>query len=78
MVLFLTVEHGSAVLSGGGQGKAGAVKLVSIVTDADLKLDAIVHVLEEGGRVERSKQRILSLPHEFLQDSRRKGEFSCF
>lgn len=41
----ITIKHSPAELSGRGQRQAGVVKLVAIVTDADLKLDGIVNVL---------------------------------
>lgn len=44
-----TVKHSSAELRGRGQREAGVVKLVAVVTDADLKLDSIVNVLQERG-----------------------------
>lgn len=47
--LGITIEHGPAELGSGGQRQAGVVKLVTIVTDADLKLDGVVNVLEECG-----------------------------
>lgn len=62
----LTIEHSSAVLRCGRQRQAGVVKPVAIVANADFKLDGVIHILKEGGRVKSSEQRILSLPHEFL------------
>lgn len=41
----VTIEHSPAELGGRGQRQAGVVKLVAIVTDADLKLDGIINVL---------------------------------
>lgn len=41
----ITIKHSPAELGGRGQRQAGVVKLVAIVTDADLKLDGIINVL---------------------------------
>lgn len=40
-----TIKHSPAELGGRCQRQAGVVKLVAIVTDADLKLDGIVNIL---------------------------------
>lgn len=72
-VVLLTIEHGPAVLRGGGQGQAGVVELVAVVADADLKLDGIVHVLQHGGRVEGSKEGVLPPPQVLLQEAQERG-----
>lgn len=63
-----TVKHSPAELGGRGQREAGVVELVSVVTDADLKLDGVVDVLEERGRVKRYEEGELPLPEKFLLD----------
>lgn len=45
----ITIEHSPAELGGRGQRQARVVKLVTIVTDADLKLNGIINVLKECG-----------------------------
>lgn len=72
-LVLLTIEHGPAVLRGGGQGQAGVVKLVAIVANADLELDGIVHVLQHGGRVEGSKEGVLPPPQVLLQEAQERG-----
>ena len=71
----LTVKDRPAVLGGGGQRQAGRVELVTVVPDADLKLDGIINILEHGGRVKGSKQGILA-PPEVLLGTERAAEGS--
>lgn len=52
----LTIKHSTAILGCGGQGLAGGVQLVAIVTDADLKLDWLSWVLYHGCTVEDCAQ----------------------
>lgn len=70
-----TVEHGPTELRGGGQREAGVVELVAVVTDADLKLDRILDVLKERGRVERYEERKLPLPQKLLEDTEERERF---
>lgn len=61
-----TIKHCSAELGGGGQREASVVELVAVVADADLKLNGIIHVLQQRGRVEGHKQGELPLPEKLL------------
>lgn len=65
-----TVKHCSAELRGGGQREAGVVELVAVVADADLKLDGVVDILEQGGGVKCYKERELPLPEKLLEENR--------
>lgn len=69
--MFHTVKHSKAVLSGGRQGLAGGVQLVTIVTDADLELDWLAGLLQHARTVENGAQRELPSPLVFLH-SRKK------
>lgn len=62
----LTIKDRPAVLGGGGQRQAGGVELVAIVPNADLELDGVIDVLQHGGRVEGSKERVLAPPEVLL------------
>lgn len=62
-----TVKHSKAVLGGGRQRLAGGVQLVSIVANADLKLDWLTRLLEHARTVEHSAQRVLPPPLIFLK-----------
>lgn len=62
----LTIKDRPAVLGGGGQRQAGGVGLVAIVPNADLELDGVIGVLQHGGRVEGSKERVLAPPEVLL------------
>lgn len=77
--LGITIEHSPAELGSGGQRQAGVVKLVTIVTDADLKLDGIVNILEECGWVKLNKEGELPFPEKFLWDNVENidGSFVC-
>lgn len=44
-----TIKDCPAVLGGRGQRQAGGVKLVSVVPNADLELDGIIHILQHCG-----------------------------
>lgn len=55
----LTIKHSEAVLGGGRQGFAGRIQLVTIVTDANLKLDWLAWLLKHARTVEHSTQREL-------------------
>lgn len=44
-----TIKDCPAVLGGRGQRQAGGVEFVSIVPNADLELDGIIHVLQHCG-----------------------------
>lgn len=57
---FHTIKHSKAVLSGGGQGRAGGVQFIAIVTNANLKLDGLTWLLEHARTMEHSTQRVLS------------------
>ena len=57
----LTVKHSIAVLGGGWRGFAGRVQLVTVVADADLKLDRFSWLLEHARTVEHGAQRVLPL-----------------
>lgn len=70
--LWPTVKHSPAELGGGGQREAGVVKLVAVVTNADLELDGIVDILEERGRVKRHEERELPLPEKLLWDEQKR------
>lgn len=67
---FHTIKHSKAVLSGGRQGFAGGVQLVTIVTNADLKLDWLTRLLEHAGTVKHSAQGVLPPPLVFLYSER--------
>lgn len=58
----LTIKYSAAILSGGGQRFAGGVQFVTVVTDADLKLDWLSWFLYHGGAVEDCTQTVLPPP----------------
>lgn len=72
--LGITIKHSPAELGRRGQRQAGVVKLVTIVTDADLKLDGIINVLEERGWVKLNKDRELPFSEKFLWDNMKNND----
>lgn len=69
--LFCTIKHGKAVLGCGGQRFAGGVQLVTIVPNADFKLDGLTRLLEHAGAVENGAQREFPPPLVFLKAFRK-------
>lgn len=61
-----TIKDCPAVLGGRGQWQAGGVEFVSIVPNADLELDGIIHILQHCGRVEGSKEGVFAPPEVLL------------
>ena len=66
-VAWLTVKHCTAVLGGGGERLAGVVQFVSIVTDADLKLDWLARIVDHAGIVEDRTEAVLPPSLVFLK-----------
>lgn len=62
-----TIKDCPAVLGGRGQRQAGGVEFVSIIPNADLELDGIIHILQHCGRVEGSKEGVFAPPEVFLR-----------
>lgn len=62
-----TIKDCPAVLGGRGQRQAGGVEFVSIVPNADLELDGVIHILQHCGRVEGSKEGIFAPPEVLLR-----------
>lgn len=58
----LTIKYSTAVLGSRGQWFAGGVQFVSIVTNADLKLDWFSGFLNHGGTMEYCTKTVFSPP----------------
>lgn len=69
--LLHTIKHSKAVLGGGRQGLAGGVQLVTIVPNADLKLNWLTRLLEHARTVEHGAHRVLPPPLVFLPSVKR-------
>lgn len=70
---FHTIKNSKAVLSCGGQGLAGGVQFVAIVTNANLKLDGLTRLLEHACTVEHSTKRVLPSSLVLLKKNKKKG-----
>lgn len=81
VVSSLTIKYSTAILSGGGQWLAGGVQFVTVVTNADFKLDWFSRFLYHGGAVEDCTQTVLPPPLVLLKgwketEERGKGKRS--
>lgn len=68
---FHTIKYSKTVLGGGCQGLACGVQLVTIVADADLKLNWLTRLLQHACTVEHSAHRVLPPPLVFLPSVKR-------
>lgn len=72
IVASLTIKHSTAILSRGGQWFAGGVQFVTVVTNADFKLDWFSRFLYHGGAVEDCTQTVLPPPLVLLMEGRKQ------